>query len=509
MKRKRLIKGTLIATGLILMGLCSFYFQVKTNVPSIKNVSVIVVLSGIWGYVTVTTLFLLQIPLRKYLKSFSIFLEFPAALACFYFGWFIFPLALYKVWKDTIISNKYLNYAFLSGLGVSLLWTFFLGATVFGFFFSQQGNPQHINSVQTYELPLEYTNSSHLKVWCEIEGKSYPFILDTGASNIIFMDADDPLHKQAGVGLKWFSVGLDATSHLFFTWIYEVEEFKMSGLTFNNFKFDGVRFKPNHCDSDIKGIIGKDLMKHFTWYFNSSDRRIVIANNIESLSLDQVFDTLNVSINRNSHHIRLRLKVDNSVKEPFILDTGYNGGIGLSANPESIGGEDKVRVIGNAGRSLSNKSDELHRYKIPLVKTSEENFVLARNVAGYISPGRANLLGNKILKRWDYVLDYHNKQVLIRKDSSRSISMNPRGYGLTFDVSDSMDVLLSSVDEDVYVSSGIEPGWKVSALNDHEINADNYCELVSAAFRKDTMKITFLEHPEAISLKKRYLFNSY
>jgi len=176
-------------------------------------------------------------------------------------------------------------------------------------------------------IPFEYRNGLMiLKI--ELQGKTYDFMLDTGASNVISKEIMEthnlqPMDSELVYDTQNVSQELEYTS---------IDNIKIGNLNFLNtitaiFDFD--QNKELLSDLNIQGIIGANLMRKAIWDIDFKNKQITITNSESSLDIPESYNEMKFYIGYQGTP-SIITKVNNMRVLNNRIDTGFTGAINLS-----------------------------------------------------------------------------------------------------------------------------------------------------------------------------------
>ena len=166
----------------------------------------------------------------------------------------------------------------LNGIGITIVILIVAAGVLFYLAMRQydkQDSGVLVNNVIADTIPFTYSPSGHMLISVRIEGskKSYPFILDSGASSFIFLHHSNEFDlEENGVALGMGGNGGFMINH-----------FKnIDSIQIGRFKFHDINAKETDftfsCFDDIYGIIGKEVMRHLTWQIDFENQTIIVVS---------------------------------------------------------------------------------------------------------------------------------------------------------------------------------------------------------------------------------------
>lgn len=260
-------------------------------------------------------------------------------------------------------------------------------------------------------------------IYAEVNGEELIFLLDTGSP--IFMLHDTPKVRQMNLE-KGFQVafggwGEEEDSIAFQT---ELKEFSIGGVIFNNINAAVLPISKSPYflteeESIYDGVIGHDIMKHFTWELDATNNNIHISSTkyvpelkAQELVMEESFSKIK---------IKGTIKFNDSytATEEFQIDTGSRHYIKLS---ETYIENNKIYIaspkIKAADFGMKGKVEH-SRVSLPSLKLGE---ISINNVKVNLIPNKDEdegwIIGNALLNQFKTVLDYsEGKMYLIPQNS--------------------------------------------------------------------------------------------
>ncbi len=251
-------------------------------------------------------------------------------------------------------------------------------------------------------------------IYAKINGEELLFLLDTGASFLVLNDTPKVKSLNLNHGFD-FSVGgwgEQEDSRAFQT---DVARISLGGVHFIDMKAAVIPISKSHYmlrdDEAIDdGIIGHDIMKHFTWEIDAANNEIYISQtkyepeaNAQYFELDEFFNKISIKgdLAFNSEHV---------VEGEFTIDTGSRHYVKLStAYPEGNDIEIESTRVRAADFGLSGKVEH-DRVTLPSLTLGD---IKLNNVKVNLIPGDDEddwwVLGNALMNQFKTVIDYKNE----------------------------------------------------------------------------------------------------
>lgn len=250
-------------------------------------------------------------------------------------------------------------------------------------------------------------------VYANVDGEELLFLIDTGARFLILMDTPKvkSLGLSRGFDLSLSGWGDQEDSEAFQTDIGRID---LGSVHFDNMKAALIPvsksqyyLRPDEAIYD--GVIGHDMMQHFTWEFDASMNDIYISqsqykpeDNAQYLALDSFFSKIMVrgELAFNKEHV---------ADGEFIIDTGSRHYVKLSAAyPEQNRINIASKRVKAADFGLSGKVEH-ERVTLPSLTLGD---IQLDKVKVNLIPGDDEddwwILGNALMNQFKTVIDYNN-----------------------------------------------------------------------------------------------------
>lgn len=177
-------------------------------------------------------------------------------------------------------------------------------------------------------IPFEIKNGLII-LKAKINNKSYNFILDTGASNVISKE----LAKELNVKIIGSESIYDIYNVAQKTDYTRIDNIKIGNLDFSETitaisDFNSI---PAFASMKIDGFIGSNLMQHAIWDFDFKKKRITITDNETKLNLPEELIENKLFIGY-AGVPSIATKINGKKVWNFTVDFGFNGGINIPFN---------------------------------------------------------------------------------------------------------------------------------------------------------------------------------
>lgn len=263
------------------------------------------------------------------------------------------------------------------------------------------------------EITYELVNDKII-VAVEINGKSYNFLLDTGAPNIISRRLFEELNlvEKNAVNIK------DANNLVQSMHATEIPSLKIGSLNFKNqlaFIYDIHNNNLFSC-YNIDGFIGSNLFKKSILKISTSNQKIYITNKIKNLNPQTKPSKIELIGSQKSPFIKFNFvgKNSNKASEMVLIDTGMDGYYDMANRVfndfvesgifEIVGesqGVSGIGIFGAGTRALQ---------RLLKVETAFINNTAIKNLLIETMDDTNSRIGLEFLNHGDLIIDFKNKK---------------------------------------------------------------------------------------------------
>ncbi|WP_281558067.1 aspartyl protease family protein [Thalassomonas sp. RHCl1] len=251
-------------------------------------------------------------------------------------------------------------------------------------------------------------------IYATVDGEELLFLLDTGASFFILMDTPKvrKLALKRGFDLSLGGWGEQEDSQAFQTDIGRID---LGGVYFDDIKAAviPVSKSPYYLRADEAiddGVIGHDIMKHFTWEIDAANNEIYISQakyqpeaNARYFELDEFFNKISIKgdLAFNNEHV---------ADGEFIIDTGSRHYVKLSsAYPKNH----NIKIASSRVRAADfGVSGKVEHDRVILPSLALGDIKLDKVKVNLIPGGDEDdwwVLGNALMNQFKTVIDYKHE----------------------------------------------------------------------------------------------------
>lgn len=326
------------------------------------------------------------------------------------------------------------------------------------------------------ELHFEFEKNK-IVIPVDIQGKTYRFLLDTGAPNIISKEVREVIQPKHKVTISTsdankISQDLD---------IVIIESLKLGSVEFQN--FSTLVYDLNGSDIfkcfEIDGFIGSNMLRHSIIQINAEQKTLKLTDDIKRLKLDKnQSEKLKLIGDQSSPYVWIDLKGVDEGREMVLIDTGMGSLYDLSENNyhkfkvkhifNDIGKSDGASSLSLFGEVPIDSQVRVHLPKI-IINDFEINDAITHTTKGGHSKIGAELLNHGIM-----TIDFKNKRFYF---NSYNDSLNLDGdFGFTQTLKNNKLIIGYVWDEDL--KTKISYGDEILEVNGKEINTADLCDFI-------------------------------
>ncbi|MFN5983219.1 MAG: aspartyl protease family protein [Fluviicola sp.] len=339
-----------------------------------------------------------------------------------------------------------------------------------------------------------------------INGKTYEFLVDTGAPNVCSKELAAELNLKTKVSQNTGD-SQGVKEKLDFV---VVPEIYLSGICFKETGAAVADLKHAEVISclDIDGIIGANLMKEAIWEFDYERKVITISDKKSSFTIpDNAIHLPFTPALSSTPEVTITY---NGVEDKYVtFDTGSNGLFTISKSTLEKIEEKKPPVkkamsFGSSGSGLYGVAKADTSYMI-LIDSTQVGGLFIENNAVSVENG-AKLIGTKFLKNFRVIIDWNVKEILL-------IPVKPfvnntfESFGFSPFISDNKLII-----NELYMNSeasekGIKIGTQILAVDGIDYrtcSADQFCAIIERGLvpeGKKTMTLLVLIDGEEKTLQ--------
>jgi predicted aspartyl protease len=262
------------------------------------------------------------------------------------------------------------------------------------------------------EIQFEYVNGKIIMPIL-INEKTYRFLLDTGAPNLITKKLAETLKQKSLQEIK-VSDANDNKSSMNFV--------ELPNITIGNVVFENSVALSSNDDGNLvfdcfnlDGFIGSNLLRNSILQIDTRNKTLIITNDEKKLKLNKK-NSIELSLigNQSSPYIWIKLIGKNSGKEQVLLDTGMKGFYDISnRNYSLLKNENIFKIISTGigskeiGLFGNSKDSEQLKIFLPEMKISNSSFL---NISTITTNDKNSRIGIELFENGIATLDFKNKK---------------------------------------------------------------------------------------------------
>jgi len=317
---------------------------------------------------------------------------------------------------------------------------------------------------------IKITMVNHLP-FCtvKINGKEYQFLMDTGAPTVI----SEEIYESLNIKKAQSYSTTDSQKKKKQAKFTKLPELQMGNLIFKEVGCAVMKFDDNQLKCfGIDGIIGANMMAKLFIEFDYNNSLVKISNNISAFQVE-----------KSDFHFDFHPKpqktpmVEGKVldkKISFTFDTGSNGYIKIpnefryyknKTTEENFITTNGINSIGVYGTSKSDTTFVM-KNTVDFDSTTFNNEI--------IDSGNSNLIGNKFLKDYVFLIDWQSNKIYFRKNEIIN-EKEIKGFGFSYLFFDGKAIVTSKIENK---NIPINLGDEVLSINEvvfSGINSNDVC----------------------------------
>lgn len=222
----------------------------------------------------------------------------------------------------------------------------------------------------------------------------------------------------------------------------------------------------------FKGIIGLDVMfnDNLALQLDFSNNKIC---NITQIQINKIKDSYTqIKSECKSKQIFIFLTIENK-EYRFKFDTGFSGSLSISYNEKlDFSKYNSLVYIGNMFRTATSTSngEESFYENIPLklgVVNSISKILVSKTI-------KSQNIGNELIKQFDWIIDYNNNKVFLRKNAN-PINSELNRHAFQYLVSEKNDKLLICTKQKQLTNYNLDD--QITSVNNQQVTPENICEM--------------------------------
>ncbi|WOD43078.1 retropepsin-like aspartic protease [Hwangdonia lutea] len=342
------------------------------------------------------------------------------------------------------------------------------------------------------EIDFEYI-SEKIIIPVTIQNKTYRFLFDTGAPNLISAQIKNDIKTNA---IKSINIK-DATSKRNSLEVVSVPEITMGGISFKNCPTLVDTNKQNFIFDcfEIDGIIGSNMLQKSIVQIDLKAKVIRLTNNKKKLTLNKGDAAKLYLIGRQkSPYIWINLHGEKKAREHLLIDTGMKGFYDVSLKNFNALQKNKIFKVQSEGLGSKSigffgaaKKSKLYRVTVDTLKI---NHTIFKNVTTETTNDDNSRIGSEALKHGIMTIDFLNKKFYFSSYKS-TIDLKEKLLGFSPTVINNK--LVVGVVWDKNLKNKISFGDEIIKLNTLDVPQIDICDFITSKTlfpKKDTVALT-------------------
>ena len=353
-----------------------------------------------------------------------------------------------------------------------------------------QGEMVSESSIDT--IPFTYSSTGHIVIPVHVQGsqETFPFFLDTGASNIIFSS-----HKnQFKLKRNGFGIGKGANLNFFTTKINQCSLVQIGAFRFEEVNFEEVNINSD-CINEICGIIGTGIMHNTEWQIDFENMQIIVADSLKHLQINPHATSIPLHQNKFTSHLSTRIKFrENKRSHSVLIDLGNSGTLNMKESTilkDSISFETK-KVLGIDSNSLGKEK----------VSESEDSYFLAdsiyfsnlgvHQVPVTVAPKCLDLLGLGFFEHYKTTISYKTSQLFLEPyKTSPQFIWKTYGFFTEYDEEAKRPIISNIIENSPAANIDLPLYAEILSINEFEFcDKESYCRYKKSKSFGESVELT-------------------
>lgn len=312
-----------------------------------------------------------------------------------------------------------------------------------------------------------------------IDGKTYDFIFDTGATNAVSLELAEKINLRTESQQKAVDFEGKAEEIGFAT----LKKLTIGQVDFNNTAcaiIDLTKVPEIKC-LKVDGLIGANLMRKAKWQIDYLKKLIVFSDNIDSLHIPTNTPTISFKPELSGTPV-FKGEINKIGTSKNIFDTGSSGNILLTKSDmtklmEKDNGLQRVRIVGSTTGGLYGwKIDTTYVAQIPLIKSGTLNIVNSK--VNFKKTDKGNF-GSDFLKDYIVTFDWESNKIWFQEQPHEQ-NNDWKSFGFGQFVRDGKMIICYLYDNSPAQLNGLKLNDQivsVNSINYNSIDSEGFCDM--------------------------------
>lgn len=337
-------------------------------------------------------------------------------------------------------------------------------------------NRGEINAEDYFEeIHFEFVKNKII-IPLKINGKTYKFILDTGAPNVISNELYELLNPKFIDTIPIY----DASEKKEILKLVSIEKIEIGDLEFVNTATlvqDFGSDNPLKCFG-LDGFIGSNMLRNSIIQFDLENKKVRITDDKKKLNLKKKYSSkIKLTGTQSNPYTWIELKGKDKGREQVLIDTGMDGLYDLSLKNYKIFEEESIfKVIGvsngASGFGMFGSPESAQQYQLLLPQMKIKGFTL-NNLTTITGNDNNSKIGSEILRYGILTIDYINKRFYFEPQKV-SVNIKDEDFGFSRTLKDG-NLIVGLVWDD-NLKNKISYGDVILEINNKPFNL---CELLT------------------------------
>lgn len=329
-----------------------------------------------------------------------------------------------------------------------------------------------------YFTAIEYESvRGKVIVKAAIGGKTYRFIVDTGAPNVI----TKALFKELNPTVLSKVQAQDGNGKVDSITVVRLNEITLGNVVFNGIPAlvsnDSFIFECHKVD----GFIGSNMLRNSIVQFSSKDHKMILTDQSSKLALDKKYGSdLVLTPSQSSPYFKVKVKGENKGTVELLFDLGMEGLYDLALRHYSVLEKENIFTVlakskGSRVMSLNGMASDTTLYQLRLPELNINGGYL-KNVSVQTTASNNSRIGSDLLKYGLVTLDYKNKKFYFQSFES-SVDIYKKELPISITLKDNK--LVVGVIWDETLKDKISLGDQLIAIDDINYSNVDLCNVIT------------------------------
>lgn len=353
------------------------------------------------------------------------------------------------------------------------------------------------------EIPVEFRLGLPI-IQVNINGKSYDFLFDTGAINVI----SEKLYKELDLKTRSRQIIRDSQKKK-----SVLRTVKLDTIFIGENKFietgaivaDLNQSVVISC-LNIDGIIGSNLMKLAYWEIDYKNQKLSISNNKNIFKIPEKADIMNFKTS-STGKVYIDVTINGITETNVTFDTGSNSGINCSKR--TFNKLEKSNLISHSNYGYGSNMSGLygagsHDTTFYMISdTLKVNEIICDNQIIQFKQKGSSTIGNEFLRNYRIIMDWNNNEISLIKDENIELD-SMSNFGFKSHLKNNQLFVKYIFNNSSAQKEGLQIGDHILKIDDNDYSKTEkncFCNIIENGFspEKDSIKVTVLRNEQEIN----------